>query len=84
MFEGTDLTDVTTLTVSLEPVKARKYQPHGMNLRGAKTLNCKALVPSNFKSLATDLGQTVGTESTEVSFKEPEDSEDLPLFFIQS
>ena len=42
-------------------------------------MNCKALVPSSFKSLATDLGQTVGTESTEVSFKEPEDSEDLPL-----
>ena len=42
-------------------------------------MNCKPLVPSSFKSLATDLGQTVGTESTEVSFKEPEDSEDLPL-----
>ena len=42
-------------------------------------MNCKALVPSSFKSLAADLGQTVGTESTEVSFKEPEDSEDMPL-----
>ena len=42
-------------------------------------MNCKALVPTSFKSLAADLGQTVGTESTEVSFKEPEDSEDMPL-----
>ena len=79
-FEGTDLADVTTLTVSLEPGESKKIPTTWYaNQSGAKTLNCKALVPSSFKSLATDLGQTVGTESTEVSFKEPEDSEDLPL-----
>lgn len=79
-FEGTDLADVTTLTVSLEPGETKKIPTTWYaNQSGAKTLNCKALVPSSFKSLATDLGQTVGTESTEVSFKEPEDSEDLPL-----
>ena len=42
-------------------------------------MNCKPLILQKFNTLSEDLGQTVGTESELVSFKDAEDSQDMPI-----
>ncbi len=79
-FEGSELADITTLYVSLQPGETKDIPGTWYaNSSGAKSINCKALIPVFFNTLSEDLAQSVGTESDQVSFKEPEDSEDLPL-----
>ena len=82
-FEGNDLADVTTLFVSLLPGETKEIPTTWYaNSSGAKILNCKALIPPMFNSLAEDLSRSTGTESEPVSFKDPEDSEDAPLILF--
>jgi hypothetical protein len=79
-YEGDDLADVTTMFVMLQPGESKELRATWYaNSSGAKTLNCKALVPSIFNSLSEDLSQSIGTESEPVSFKDLDDSEDTPL-----
>ena len=79
-FEGDDLADVTTLYVTLAPGESKEIPTTWYaNSSGAKSLNCKPLILQKFNTLSEDLGQTVGTESELVSFKDAEDSEDLPI-----
>ena len=79
-FEGTERADVTTLFTSLQPGESKELVTTWYaNSSGAKSLNCKAVIPAFYNSLADDLGQSVGTESEQVSFKELEDTEDIPL-----
>ena len=49
------------------------------NSSGAKSLNCKPLILPKFNALSEDLGQSAGTDSELVSFKDAEDSEDMPI-----
>jgi hypothetical protein len=66
--------------VMLQPGESKELRATWYaNSSGAKTLNCKALVPSIFNSLSEDLSQSIGTESEPVSFKDLDDSEDTPL-----
>ena len=66
--------------VSLQPGESKELPSTWYaNSSGAKTLNCKALVPTMFNSLSEDLSQSIGTESEPVSFKELDDSEDTSL-----
>ena len=79
-YEGDDLADVTTMFVSLQPGESKELPSTWYaNSSGAKTLNCKALVPTMFNSLSEDLSQSIGTESEPVSFKDLDDSEDTSL-----
>lgn len=79
-FEGDDLADVTTLYVTLAPGESKEIPTTWYaNSSGAKSLNCKPLILQKFNTLSEDLGQTTGTESELVSFKDAEDSEDLPI-----
>ena len=79
-YEGDDLADVTTMFVSLQPGETKELPSTWYaNSSGAKTLNCKALVPTMFNSLSEDLSQSIGTESEPVSFKDLDDSEDTSL-----
>ena len=79
-FEGDDLADVTTLYVTLAPGESKEIPTTWYaNSSGVKSLNCKPLILQKFNTLSEDLGQTTGTESELVSFKDAEDSEDLPI-----
>ena len=79
-FEGDELADVTTLYVTLAPGESKEIPTTWYaNSSGAKSLNCKPLILQKFNTLSEDLGQTVGTESELVSFKDAEDSEDMPI-----
>ena len=79
-FEGDDLADVTTLFVTLAPGESKEIPTTWYaNSSGSKSLNCKPLILQKFNTLSEDLGQTTGTESELVSFKDAEDSEDLPI-----
>ena len=79
-FEGDDLADVTTLYVTLAPGESKEIPTTWYaNSSGSKSLNCKPLILQKFNTLSEDLGQTTGTESELVSFKDAEDSEDLPI-----
>ena len=79
-FEGDELADVTTLYVTLAPGESKDIPTTWYaNSSGAKSLNCKPLILPKFNTLAEDLGQIVGTESELVSFKDAEDSEDMPI-----
>ena len=78
-YEGNDLADTTTLLVSLEADETKKIPTTWWaNASGNKALTCRALVPTGFNSLADTLG-TGGVTSSEVSFKEAEDTEDAPI-----
>ena len=78
-YEGNDLADTTTLLVSLETDETKKIPTTWWaNASGNKALTCRALVPTGFNSLADTLG-TGGVASSEVSFKEAEDTEDAPI-----
>ena len=79
-YEGDDLADTTTLLVSLEVDETKKIPTTWWaNASGNKALTCKALVPSGFNSLADSLTSTSGATSTEISFKDAEDTEDAPV-----
>ena len=79
-FEGDEFADVTTLYVTLAPGESKDIPTTWYaNSSGAKSLNCKPLILPKFNSLAEDLGQIVGAESELVSFKDAEDSEDMPI-----
>jgi hypothetical protein len=79
-FEGDELADVTTLYVTLAPGESKDIPTTWYaNSSGAKSLNCKPLILPKFNTLAEDLGQIAGTESELVSFKDAEDSEDMPI-----
>ncbi|MBT7987953.1 MAG: hypothetical protein HN689_06905 [Euryarchaeota archaeon] len=79
-FEGDEFADVTTLYVTLAPGESKDIPTTWYaNSSGAKSLNCKPLILPKFNTLAEDLGQIVGAESELVSFKDAEDSEDIPI-----
>ena len=79
-FEGDELADVTTLYVTLAPGESKDIPTTWYaNSSGAKSLNCKPLILPKFNTLSEDLGQSTGTESELVSFKDAEDSEDMPI-----
>jgi len=79
-FEGDELADVTTLYVTLAPGESKDIPTTWYaNSSGAKSLNCKPLILPKFNTLSEDLGQSAGTESELVSFKDAEDSEDMPI-----
>ena len=79
-FEGNELADVTTLYVTLAPGESKDIPTTWYaNSSGAKSLNCKPLILQKFNALSEDLGQSTGTESELVSFKDAEDSEDMPI-----
>ena len=79
-FEGDEFADVTTLYVTLAPGESKDIPTTWYaNSSGAKSLNCKPLILPKFNTLAEDLGQIVGAESELVSFKDAEDSEDVPI-----
>ena len=79
-FEGDELADVTTLYVTLAPGESKDIPTTWYaNSSGAKSLNCKPLVLPKFNDLSEDLGQSAGTESELVSFKNAEDLEDMPI-----
>ena len=79
-FEGDELADVTTLYVTLAPGESKDIPTTWYaNSSGAKSLNCKPLILPKFNALSEDLGQSAGTDSELVSFKDAEDSEDMPI-----
>ena len=79
-FEGDELADVTTLYVTLAPGESKDIPTTWYaNSSGAKSLNCNPLILPKFNTLSEDLGQSAGTESELVSFKDAEDSEDMPI-----
>ncbi len=79
-YEGDDLADTTTLLVTLEVGETKKIPTTWWaNASGSKSLNCKSLVPNNFNSLADSLANSAGSTSSEVSFKEADETEDAPI-----
>jgi hypothetical protein len=79
-YEGNDLADTTTLLVSLDVGESKKIPTTWWaNASGNKALTCKALVPTGFNSLADTLTSSSGATSSEISFKEAEDTEDAPI-----
>ncbi len=79
-YEGDDLADTTTLLVSLEVDETKKLPTTWWaNASGSKALTCKALIPAGFNSLSDTLTSSSGATSSEISFKEAEDTEDAPL-----
>tara|TARA_B100000767_G_scaffold60391_1_gene56210 strand:- start:913 stop:2601 length:1689 start_codon:yes stop_codon:yes gene_type:complete len=79
-YEGVDLADTTTLLVSLEVGESKKIPTTWWaNASGSKALTCKALVPIGFNSLADNLASSSGATSSEISFKDAEDTEDAPI-----
>ena len=79
-FEGVDEADMATIYVSLEAGQTKEIPGVWYaNASGAKSLNCKASIPSFFNSLADDLTSASGTESEQVSFKDAEDRDDAPI-----
>ena len=79
-YEGDDLADTTTLLVSLEIGESKKIPTTWWaNASGNKALTCKALIPVGFNSLADSLTSASGATSTEISFKDAEDTEDAPI-----
>ena len=79
-FEGVDEADMATIYVSLEAGQTKDIPAVWYaNSSGAKSLNCKASVPSFFNLLADDLTSSSGTESEPVSFKDAEDRDDAPI-----
>ena len=54
------------------------------NSSGAKSINCRAIVPSFFNTLAEDLTSQSNVESELVSFKEAEDREDTPIILYSA
>ena len=79
-YEGMDLADTTTLLVSLEVGESKKIPTTWWaNASGSKALTCKALVPIGFNSLADNLASSSGATSSEISFKDAEDTEDAPI-----
>lgn len=79
-YEGNDLADTTTLLVSLEVGESKKIPTTWWaNASGSKALTCKALVPVGFNSLADNLASSSGATSSEISFKDAEDTEDAPI-----
>ena len=79
-FEGIDEADMATIYVSLEAGQTKEIPGVWYaNASGAKSLNCKASIPSFFNSLADDLTSASGTESEQVSFKDAEDRDDAPI-----
>ena len=84
-YEGEDEADMVTMFVSLaigetKDVPAIWYA----NSSGAKSLNCRAIVPSYFNTLAQDLISQYNTESELVSFKEAEDRDDVPIILYST
>jgi len=79
-YEGNDLADTTTLLVSLEVGETKKIPTTWWaNASGNKALTCKALIPTGFNSLADSLTSSSGATSSEISFKDAEDTEDAPV-----
>ena len=79
-YEGDDLADTTTLLVSLDVDETKKIPTTWWaNASGSKALTCKALVPIGFNSLASTLTSSSGTTSSEISFKDAEETEDAPI-----
>ena len=79
-YEGDDLADTTTLLVSLDVDETKKIPTTWWaNASGSKALTCKALVPTGFNSLASTLTSSSGTTSSEISFKDAEETEDAPI-----
>ncbi len=79
-YEGSDLADTTTLLVSLEVGESKKIPTTWWaNASGSKALTCKALVPIGFNSLADNLASSSGATSSEISFKDADDTEDAPI-----
>lgn len=79
-YEGDDLADTTTLLVSLDVDETKKIPTTWWaNASGNKALTCKALVPTGFNSLADTLTSSSGATSSEISFKEAEETEDAPI-----
>jgi len=79
-FEGVDEADMATIYVSLEAGQTKEIPGVWYaNASGAKSLNCKASIPSFFNSLADDLTSASGTESEQVSFKEADDRDGVPI-----
>ena len=79
-YEGNDLADTTTLLVSLEADETKKIPTTWWaNASGSKALTCKALVPTGFNSLASTLTSSSGATTSEISFKEADDTEDAPI-----
>lgn len=79
-YEGDDLADTTTLLVSLEVDETKKIPTTWWaNASGSKALTCKALVPTGFNSLASTLTSSSGATSSEISFKDAEETEDAPI-----
>ena len=79
-YEGNDLADTTTLLVSLDVDETKKIPTTWWaNASGSKALTCKALVPTGFNSLATTLTSSSGATSSEISFKDAEETEDAPI-----
>ncbi|MAV43875.1 MAG: hypothetical protein CMA30_05290 [Euryarchaeota archaeon] len=79
-YEGDDLADTTTLLITLEVDETKKIPTTWWaNASGNKALTCKALIPTGFNSLADSLTSASGATSTEISFKDAEDTEDAPI-----
>ena len=79
-YEGDDLADTTTLLVSLDVDETKKIPTTWWaNASGNKALTCKALVPTGFNSLASTLTSSSGATSSEISFKDAEETEDAPI-----
>lgn len=79
-YEGNDLADTTTLLVSLDVDETKKIPTTWWaNASGSKALTCKALVPTGFNSLATTLTSSTGATTSEISFKDAEETEDAPI-----
>ena len=79
-YEGTFEADMATIFVTLEAGQTKDVPAVWYaNASGAKSLNCKATIPSFLTSIADDLTTASGTDSELVSFKEAEDLEDAPI-----
>ena len=79
-YEGENLADTTTLLITLEVGETKTIPTTWWaNASGSKSLTCKSLVPSGFNSLAQSLANTAGSTSSEISFKDADETEDAPI-----
>ena len=84
-YEGNDEADMVTMFVSLAAGESKDIPALWYaNSSGAKSINCRAIVPSFFNTLAEDLTSQSNIESELVSFKEAEDREDTPIILYSA
>ena len=78
-YVGDELQDTSQLTVSLEPGETKTiYVTWRTSSAGVESLECKPLIPNVLKSITSDVSNTNGATSQDVSWSVAEETEDQP------